>query len=153
MKLGIQIHKSPVAAHAQQEILAIQRPKRGLIPGVEDIGRFLNGIRAKFLTHVGFQTKRARGRFDDPSHFQGQVFSPLHFGHLTRVIHIRSVQHQIPLARPLKGRVQLGAIVLGQLAFRDDAIGSFLIVASNEGFEKLFSRRDMCWPKRVSSRR
>ena len=141
VKLRIQIHKSPVAAHAQQEILTIHRPKRRSIHGVEDIGRVWNSIRAKFLTHVGSQTKRARGRFDDPSHFQGQVFPPLHFGHLTRVIHIRSVRHQIPLGRPLKGRVQLGTIVLGQLAFRDDAIGSILIVASDEGFEKLLSRR------------
>ena len=141
MNLGIQIHKSPVVAHAQQEILTIHRPKRRLIPGIEDIGRCGNGIRAKFLTHAGSQMKRDRGRFDDPSHFQGQLFSPLHFGHLTRVIHIRSVQHQIPLTHPLKGRVQLDAIVLGQLAFRDDVIGSFLIVASDKGFEKLLSRR------------
>ena len=141
MKLGIQIHKSAVAAHAQQEILAIHRPKRRLIPGVEDIGRGGNGIRAKFLTHAGSQTKRARGRFDDPPHLQGQLFSPLHFGHLKRVIHIRSVQHQIPLVRPLKGGVQLRTIVLGQLALGDDAIGSFLLVASDEGFEKLLSRR------------
>ena len=141
MKLGIQIHKSPVVAHAQQEILTIHRPKRWLIPGVEDIGRGGNGIRAKFLAYIGSQTKRARTRFDDPPHLQGQLFSPLHLGHLTRVIHIRSVQHQIPLARPLKGQVQLGTIVLGQLAFGDDAIGSFLLVASGEGFEKLMSRR------------
>ena len=113
MKLGIQIHKSPVAAHAQREILAVHWPKRRLIPGVEDIGRGGNGIRAKFLTHAGSQTKRARTRFDDPPHLQGQLFSPLHFGHLTRVIHIRSVQHQIPLVRPLEGRVQLRTIVLG----------------------------------------
>ena len=141
VKLQIQIHKSLVAAHVQIEILSIHRPKRRSIHGVEDISRLGDGIRAKFLTHVGSQTKRARGGFDDTSHFQGQVFSPLHFGHLMRVSHIRKVQHQIPLARPLKRRVQLGAIVLGQLASWHGAIGSILIVASDEGFEKLLSRR------------
>ena len=139
VKLQIQIHKLAVAAHAQQEILAIHRPKRRSIHGVEDISRHGDGIRAKFLAYIGSQTKRARGEFDDPSHFQ--VFSPLHFGHLTRVIHIRGVEHQIPFTRPLKGGVQLGAIVHGQLAFRDDVIGSILIVASEEGFEKLLSRQ------------
>ena len=141
MKLGIQIHKSPVATHAHLEILTIHGPKRWLIPGVEDIGRGGNGIRAKFLNHAGSQTKHVRGRFDDQPHLQSQLFSPLHSGHLTGVIHIRSVQHQIPLARPLKGGVQLRTIVLGQLALGDDAFGSFLLVASNEGFEKLLSRR------------
>ena len=141
MKLGIQIHKSPVATHAQQEILAIHRPKRRLIPGVEDIDRGGDGIRAKFLTYIGSQTKRAQTRFDDPPHLQGQVFSPLHSGHLTRVIHIRSVQYQIPSVRPLKGGVQLDTIVLSQLTFGDDAIGSFSLVASDKGFEKLLSRR------------
>ena len=144
MKLQIQIHKSPVAAHAQNEILSVHRPKRRSIHGVDDISGLGDGIRAKFLTHVGSQTKHARGGFDDPSHFQGQVFSPLHFGHLMRVIHIRKVQHQIPLARPLKRRVQLGAIVLGQLASWHGAIVSILIVASDEDFEKLLSRRQQC---------
>ena len=131
MKLGIQIHKSPLAAHVQQEILTIHRLKRRLIPGVEVDSWCRNCIRAKFLTRAGSQTKRARAWFDDPSHFQDQLFSKLQFRHLTRVIHIRGIQHQIPIARPLKGRVQLGTIVLGQLAFWDDAIGLFLIVASD----------------------
>ena len=139
--LQIQIHKSPVAGHAQNEILPIHRQKRRSVHGVEDICRYGDGIRAKFLAYVGSQAKRARCRFDDPSHFQGQVFPPLHFGHLTRVIHIRGVQQQIPIARSLKRRVQLGAIVLGQLASWHDSIGSILIVAMNEGFEKLLSRR------------
>ena len=92
MKLGIQIHKSPVAAHAHLEILTIHGPKRWLISGVEDIARGGNGIRAKLLNHAGSQTKHVRGRFHDPSHLQGQHFSPLHFGHLTGVIHLLSVQ-------------------------------------------------------------
>ena len=92
MKLGIQIHKSPVAAHAHLEILTIYGLKRELIPGVEDVGRGRNGIRAKFLNHAGSQKKHVRGRFDDPPYLQGQHFSPLHSGHLTGVIHLLSVQ-------------------------------------------------------------
>ena len=60
---------------------------------------------------------------------------------MTGVIHIRGVQSQIPILGPLEGGVQLDAIVLGQLALGDDALGSCLIVASYEGFEKLLSRR------------
>ena len=141
MKLGIQIHQAPVATHAHLEILTVHCPKRGSIQGVDDIHRVGNGIRAKFLDDIGSQTKHVRGRFHDPSHFQGQHFSPLHFGHLTRVIHIRSVQAQIPVLGPLEDGVQLGPIVLGQLALGDDALGSCLVVASYEGFEKLLSRR------------
>ena len=92
MKLGIQIHPAPVATHAQLEILTVHGPKRGSIQSVDDIHGVGNGIRAKFLDDIGSQTKHVRGRFHDPPHFEGQHFSPLHFGHLTGVIHIRSVQ-------------------------------------------------------------
>ena len=92
MKLGIQIHQEPVATHAQLEILTVHAPKRRSIQGVDDIHGVGNGIRAKFLDDIGTQTKHVRGQFHDPSHFQGQQFSPFHFGHLTGVIHIRGVQ-------------------------------------------------------------
>ena len=141
MKLGIQIHPAPVATHAHLEILTVHRPKRRSIQGIDDIHGVGNGIRAKFLDDIGSQTKHVRGRFHDPPHFQGQHFSPLHFGHLTGVIHIRRVQAQIPVLGPLEEGVQLDAIVLGQLALGDDVLGSCLVVASYEGFQKLLSRR------------
>ena len=140
MKLGIQIHQEPIATHAQLEILAVHAPKRRSIQGVDDIHKVGNGIRAKFLDDIKSQTKHVRGGFHDPSHLQGQQFSPFHLGHLTRVIHIRGVQAQIPVLGPLEEGVQFDAIVLGQLALGDDALGSGLVVASHEGFEKLLSR-------------
>ena len=140
MKLGIQIHHEPIATHAQLEILPVHTPKRRSIESVGDIHRVGNGIRAKFLNDVRSQTKHVRGGFHEPSHFQGQQFSPFHFSHLTRVIHIRGVQAQIPVLGPLEEGVQLDAIVLGQLALGDDALSSGLVVASHEGFEKLLPR-------------
>ena len=141
MKLGIQIHHEPIATHAQLEILSVHAPKRRSIQGIGDIRGVGNGIRAKFLDDIGSQTKHVRGGFHEPSHSQGQQFPPFHFGHLTRVIHIRGVQAQIPVLGPLEEGVQLDAIGLGQLALGDDALGSGLVVTSHEGFEKLLPRR------------
>ena len=141
MKLGIQIHQEPIANHAQLEILPVHAPKRRSIQGVDDIHGVGNGVRAKFLDDVGSQTKHVRGGFHEPSHPQGQQFSPFHLSHLARVIHIRGVQTQIPVLGPLEEGVQLDAIGLGQLALGEDALGSGLIVTSHEGFEKLLPRR------------
>ena len=140
MKLGIQIHQEPIATQAQLEIRTVHAPKGRSIQGVDDIHRVGNGIRAKFLDDVGAQTKHVRDGFHDPPHFEGQQFSPLHLSHLTRVIHIRGVQTQIPVLGPLEEGVQLDAIGLGQLALGDGALGSCLVVASHEGFEKLLPR-------------
>ena len=74
-KPGIQIHKSPVATHAHQEILTIRGPKRGSIPGVEDIRWVGDGVRVKLLDDVRSQCKPAVSvRRSIP--FAGQTFFP-----------------------------------------------------------------------------
>ena len=137
--VGIQIHKKPVATHAQLEMGGIQTPfgsqsTRGR--GVYGVGSV---VRVQPGDNVGSQLELAWCPFVDPSHMKGKLSSPNHLSHLMGVIHFLRVQEQIPVLRPLEAGVQLGAIVLGQFGFRLGTVGQCSFIAMYEGIEKLLS--------------
>ena len=138
--VGIQIHKEPVATHAQLEMVGIHGKKLRQSTG----GRGVGGVGAIVSVEDGDdalpQLNRPMTPIVDKLHVKGKLSSKNHLRHLMGVIHILRVQEQIPILCPLEAGVQLGAIVLGQFASTLHTIGQLSFVAMYDGLEKILSR-------------
>ena len=136
----IQIHKEPVATHAQLETVVIQDPQLGQLTGGRGVGGVGTIVRVEEGDDTPTQLKPTWSPFVDKLHVKGKLSSKNHLRHLTGVIHILRVQEQIPIPRPLEARVQLGTIVLGQFAGTLHTISQVSFVALYDGTEKIAAR-------------
>ena len=138
--VGIQIHKEPVATHAQLETIGNQGPQDRHLTGGRGVGGVGAIVRVEDRDDALIQLKPAWSPFLDKLHVKGKLSSKNHLRHLTGVIHILGVQEQISVPRPLEPGVQLGAIVLGQFAGPLHTMSQVLLVAIDDGIEKIMAR-------------
>ena len=138
--VGIQIHKEPVATHAQLEMGGIHGKELRQSTGGRGVGGVGTTVGVEDGDDAPIQFNPAWSPFFDKLHVKGKLSSKNRLRHLMGVIHILRVQEQIPVLRPLEAGVQLGAIVLGQFAGTLHTTNQVSFLAIYDGIEKIMSR-------------